>query len=102
MIYRDLFNSIKTKCERGNKEDITGVISLLNSSVDIPVTRAVDFYLSLVSNPEGLETIEYFLFNGTQIQRNYCTLFFARKNMWKPVNKAYEMGLIDAIQAYSR
>ena len=93
---------IKTHCERGTKEDIENVLSNLNDEVDLPTTKIVDYYLGTVKNSEGIACIEYFLFNGTQIQRNYCTLYFARKNEWDIVNKAYCLGLIDYAQAYSR
>jgi len=102
MIYKEKFDKIKEKCLRGHAEDIRAVISMLNDSVDLPTTRAVDFYLSLVTSQEGISEIEYFLFNGTLIQRNYSTLFFARRDDWPIVNKAFQLGLIDRIQAYSR
>lgn len=102
MIYKDLFDDIRGKCLSGGEKEIRSVLSLLDSRVDLPTTRAVDFYLGQVRNPEGLKVIEELLFEGTQIQRNYCTLFFARRNEWNLVNRAYEMGLVDALQAYSR
>ena len=93
---------IKKLCERGFKEDISRVLQYLNEDVDLPTTKIVDYYLGTVKNDEGINHIEHFLFNGTQIQRNYCTLFFARRNEWVIVNKAYDLGLIDYAQAYSR
>jgi len=102
MSYTELFGSIRERCLRGRARDIDEVLALLDDSVELPVTKAVDLYLGQVSNPEGIERIEYCLFNGTQIQRNYCTLFFARRNEWKVVNRAYDLGLVDWIQAYSR
>jgi hypothetical protein len=39
---------------------------------------------------------------GTLIQRNYASLFLNRLGEWEPVKKAYELGLIDEVQAYSR
>jgi len=102
MIYTEKFEEIKEKCLRGSAEDIRNVISLLNDSVDLPTTRAVDFYLSLVTSEEGINEIEFELFHGTQIQRNYATLFFARRDDWSIVNRAFEAGLIDRLQAYSR
>jgi hypothetical protein len=51
---------------------------------------------------EGTARIEHYLFHGTQMQRNYCTLFFVRKDEWKVVKKAYAMGLIDRAQAFSK
>ena len=101
MNYTNLFNRIERHCLRGESEDIDGVMAIL-AAADLPTTRAVDFYLGRVTNAAGVRRIEKFLFEGTQIQRNYCTLFFARRNDWALVNRAYRNGLIDRIQAYSR
>jgi DNA-binding MarR family transcriptional regulator len=98
----DRARDIRTSCNRGSTQDIDRVLEYLTADIDIPTTKVVDFYLGTVTNPEGVRRIEYYLFHGTQIQRNYCTLFFSRKNEWQIVNKAYGMGLIDAAQAYSR
>jgi len=62
----------------------------------------VDYALSLVSNEEGISRLSYYLFNGSLIQRNYCSLFFNRRGDWKIVREAYELGLIDEIQAFAR
>ena len=102
MNYTGEFGRIKSLCLRGYPEDIDQVISMLNEKVDLPTTRAVDFYLGLVGNSEGIRRLEHYIFKGTLIQRNYCTLFFARRNEWNIVNRAYELGLIDKVQAYSR
>lgn len=68
----------------------------------LSTTRIVDYALSLVENDAGIARIEFYLFNGTQIQRNYCSLFFNRRGDWPVVKQAYEQGLIDEIQAYAR
>jgi hypothetical protein len=99
--YSERFEKIRNHCLTGGAAGIDNVMATLNSA-DLPTTRAVDFYLGRVENQAGVERIEHFLFNGTQIQRNYCTLYFVRRNEWKPVNRAYNLGLIDSIQAYSR
>ena len=101
MNYTNLFESIKQKTLRGTSCDIDSIMEILNGA-DLPITRAVDFYLGYVSNNIGIERLEYYLFSGTQIQRNYCCLFFARRNEWELINKAYNEGRIDKIQAYSR
>lgn len=101
MNYTELFNSIKENALKGTSESIGLIMSELDTA-DLPVTRAVDFYLGHVDTPEGIDAIHRYLFNGTQIQRNYCALFFERRNDWEIINKAYESGCIDRIQAYSR
>lgn len=77
----------------------------LNNDVTLAESKFIDYALSLVSSPEGVKRIREFLFNGTQIQRNYCTLFFCRRcedGDWEVVKKAYNLGLIDARQAFSK
>lgn len=102
MNYTEKFAEIRRRCRKGNAEDICVVLSMLNDAVDLPTTRAIDLYLSEVENSEGIQIMRRFLFFGTQIQRNYCCLFFARRNDWDMVNQAYAGGKVDAIQAYSR
>lgn len=101
MDYTALFRKIERFCESGRTMDIDAVMKILANG-DLPTTRAVDLFMGRVSRPEGIERVEYYLFNGSRIQRNYSTLFFARRNDWNLVNKAYSNGLIDYIQAYSR
>ena len=103
MNYSTLFGQIREKSRSGTKKDIDEIMELLNDDdLTIPITKAVDFYLGRVTNPEGVGRVEYYLFGGSQIQRNYCTLFFARRNRWDLVDSAYRLGLIDRIQAHSR
>ena len=97
-----LYSYIKEKCKTGFSSDVDEVMKLLNQDIDIPTTKIIDFYIGTITNKEGLKRIEYYLFNGTQIQRNYCTLFYLRKNELDIVWKAYKLGLIDEIQAFSR
>mgnify|MGYP003394250640 CR=1 FL=1 len=98
----EISNEIKELCDIGSSENIDQVMAYLNEVTDIPTTKIIDFYLGTVTNIDGMKQIEYYLYNGTQIQRNYCALFFVRINDWKIVNKAYKLGLIDYIQAYSK
>jgi len=98
----EVSEEIKELCRSGTSENIDKVMEFLNETSDIPLTRVVDFHLGTVENIEGMKRIEWYLFNGTQIQRNYSALFFARINDWKIVDKAYKMGVIDYIQAYSK
>lgn len=90
------------RAEIGKKEDVDYIMSHLNHDSTLEMTRYVDYALSLVENETGISQIEYYLFNGTLIQRNYSCLFFNRRGDWDIVNKAYEQGLIDEIQAFSR
>lgn len=88
--------------KNASSNDVDLIMNELNARTNFQTTRFIDFVLSRVCTEEGLQRIEFYLFNGTQIQRNYCTLFYNRKEEWKPVKKAFDMGLIDEIQAFSR
>lgn len=87
---------------RGTGEDVEYLFSQLNEHADIPLTKIIDYCIGLVTTLEGIDVIKKYLYYGTQMQRNYATLFFARRNDWDLVNKAYSQGLIDYKQAYSR
>jgi hypothetical protein len=65
-------------------------------------SKFIDFALGQIDTDEGVKTLEYYLFHGTQIQRNYCALYFGRRDEYLLLRKAYEEGLIDAKQAFSR
>ena len=100
--YKTIFEDIEKSCLSGKSQDIDHVMTILTRSADLPTTKAVDFYLGQVNHPEGINRIKFYLFNGSLIQRNYCTLYFARKNKWETVNEAFRRGLVDWKQAYSR
>ena len=87
---------------RGNTEDVDFIMDHLSKTSSLAMTRFVDFALSRVENPEGIARIEYYLFNGTQIQCNYSSLFFNRRLDYELVMRAYKEGKIDEIQAFAR
>ena len=86
----------------GEADDIDYIVGELTPDVTLSTTRFVDYALSLVESEIGVQRIEHHLFNGAQIQRNYCSLFFGRRGDWDVVERAYKQGLIDEIQAYAR
>jgi len=88
--------------ERGTGEDVDHLFGKLDEKADIPLTKIIDYCIGLVNTTEGITRIQTYLFHGTQMQRNYATLFFARRNDWDIVNRAYAAGLVDYKQAYSR
>jgi hypothetical protein len=88
--------------QAGTAADIDAIMADINADMSIAVSKIIDYSLSFVTSEPGLERMAYYLFNGTQIQRNYCTLFFNRRGDWPLVKMAFDMGLIDAIQAFSR
>jgi len=100
--YEGQLKILVDKAIKGYKHDIDFILSKLNNDPTLVTTRYVDFALSLVENDEGIKRIKFYLFNGSQIQRNYASLYFNRLDEWQPVKEAYEMGLIDEIQAFAR
>ena len=100
--FTGLLYVLSRRAVSGKKEDIDYILSHLDDHSTFKMTRFVDYALSLVKTKEGIERIEFHLFTGSLIQRNYCSLFLNRNGYWKPVKSAYDQGLIDEIQAYSR
>lgn len=88
--------------KEGTEEAIGEIMEHLNGSMTLPESKFIDFALGHVDSGEGLRTMEHYLFHGSQIQRNYCTLYFARRGEYLLIRKAYDEGLIDARQAFSR
>lgn len=100
--FRGILKEMIIKAKLGNKSDIDFIMNHLTSEATLEITRYVDYALSLVENEDGIKQLQHYLFNGTLIQRNYCSLYFNRKGDWPVVKEAYLQGLIDEIQAYSR
>lgn len=93
---------ILSNYKRNNKAGVDTLMEILNPNVSLVDTKRIDFYLGLMDSKESISRIIYYLFQGTQMQRNYSTLYLARRNIWRPINIAYRKGLIDYRQAYSR
>lgn len=88
--------------KEGTKESIGKLMDRLNRKMTLADSKFIDFALSEVYTQEGIEVMQGYLFKGTQIQRNYCALYFGRLGEYEIVRKAYDQGLIDARQAFSR
>lgn len=100
--FTGILQELIDRAESGDREAVDFIMNKLNGSSTFAMTRYVDFALGLVENQSGIERIEYYLFNGSSIQRNYCSLYFNRRGDWSLVKKAFNEGLIDEIQAYAR
>ncbi len=83
-------------------KDFKKIMENINLEMGIIESKIIDYALGLIDNIEGVKTLEKYLFEGTQIQRNYCTLYFNRKEEFKLVRLAYDKGLIDERQTFSR
>jgi len=94
--------NLKEIALENTSEAVDRLVSLLSESMTFKESREVDYALGYINSEEGMEKIKYYLFNGTQIQRNYCALYFGRIHQYKVLREAYDLGLIDEIQAFSR
>jgi len=88
--------------KEGTKISIDIIMKHLNAEMTLAESKFIDFALGHIESNEGLKIMEFYLFHGTQIQRNYCTLYFGRRGEYLIIRKAYDEGLIDAKQAFSR
>jgi hypothetical protein len=100
--YQGKLQEFVEKARTGNTADIDYIMSNLSIESSLVITKFIDFSLGLVENEKGIEQIKHYLFTGTQIQRNYATLFFNRRGDWLVVKEAFDQGLIDYIQAFAR
>jgi len=88
--------------KESTEASIGEIMKHLNKRMTLAESKFIDFALGQVDTDEGVKTMEYYLFHGTQIQRNYCALYFGRRDEYLLIRKAYDAGLIDAKQAFSR
>lgn len=92
----------RTLATEGTKSSIDTIMNDVNEQMTIAESKIIDYALGMIDSAEGIRVMESYLFQGTQIQRNYCTLYFSRRGDYQIVRKAYDQGLIDAKQAFSR
>ena len=100
--YTGKLGELVERGKNGRSEDVDYIMSHLTKESNLVMTRFVDFALSFVEKPEGVLRLEYYLFHGTLIQRNYSSLFFNRRLDYEIVMRAYKEGAIDEIQAFAR
>lgn len=100
--YRGRLKTFIDRACSGTSGDIDFIMEHLTMHSSFAMTRVVDYALSWVDSTEGEARIKHYLFSGTLIQRNYASLYFNRRGDWKYVKEAFEQGLIDELQAYSR
>jgi hypothetical protein len=88
--------------KEGTEASIGEIMTHLNWNMTLVESKFIDFALGQVDSEEGIRVMERYLFHGSQIQRNYCALYFGRRGEYLIIRKAYDEGLIDAKQAFSR
>lgn len=88
--------------QTGRERDINFLMGILGTSASFLHCKLVDNALGQVESTEGRNRIRHFLFNGSQIQRNYAALYFKRRGSVALLEEAVQQGCIDKIQAFSR
>lgn len=86
----------------GTRSSIDEIMRHLNKGMTLAESKFIDFALGTIETDEGQRTMEHYLFHGTQIQRNYCALYWGRRGEYLLIRKAFDQGLIDEKQAFSR
>ncbi len=99
---KTLLEQLVILAKSGKGNDIDQIMKCLSKEITIAESKFIDFSLSFVSNEIGIRRLEFYLFNGSLIQRNYCALYFNRSERYEIVCEAYNQGLIDYKQAFSR
>jgi hypothetical protein len=88
--------------QQGTKTSVELIMRQLNRNMTLAESKFIDFALGQIESEEGLAVMKNYFFHGTQLQRNYCALFFSRRGDHKLVKEVYDLGLIDDKQAFSR
>jgi len=88
--------------QRGTRASVDHIMRQLNRNMTLAESKFIDFALGQVETEEGLAVMRNYFFHGTQLQRNYCALFFSRRGDDLLVKEVYDLGLIDDKQAFSR
>jgi hypothetical protein len=94
-------DDLKQRATSGRAADVDFLMENLDLSRTFSRCKVIDYALSLVSSAEGQARLAHFLFNGSQVQRNYAALYFKRRGNGQLIDEAVQRGCIDEIQAYS-
>lgn len=86
----------------GTAEAVNLLMTELEAEDSIATAKLVDYALGLASSASGRRSIEKYLFEGTQRQRNYAALYFKRRGGWKILEEACKAGVIDRVQAWAK
>jgi len=98
----DRYHTFVALGQRGSPADVDAIMALLLEGDSLSATRLADYALSLVHTRPGRARIEHTLFHSPHaIQRNYAALYFKRRGELMRVRRAFDLGLIDALQAFA-
>lgn len=90
------------KANSGEPDAVKSIMEMFGSEMTLEESRQLDFALSKVTRPESVEVIKEYLFKGSKIQRNYAALYLGRIHEYIILKEAFDQGLIDDKQAFSR
>jgi hypothetical protein len=96
------FDGFVSRGKSGDRADVDALMQALAAADDLATIKLVDYALSLVEKREGKEHVRYYLFHGTQAQRNYAALYFKRRGLEEVLEEAVRMGLVDREQAFAK
>ncbi len=86
----------------GRQQDVDRLMKALEANDDLATISLVDLALGLVDKREGLQRVRDYLFQGSQIQRDYAALYFKRRGITHLLDQAAALGRIDREQASSK
>ncbi|MBC1239617.1 hypothetical protein [Nostoc sp. 2RC] len=98
----DRYDAFVAMARAGGVSDIDTLMENLENDRTSATYKLVDFTLGLVDTSQGQDRIRHYLFNGTQIQRNYAALYFKRRGAKNILKEAVNQGCIDKLQAFSK
>lgn len=98
----ELLNKLTELAQSGAASAVDAIMSHLHDKQHIIVCKKIDYVLSIIEDRDMRFRISHYLFNGTEIQRNYSALYFKRRGNAEILKKAYRQGCIDAKQAFSK
>jgi serine/threonine protein kinase/transcriptional regulator with XRE-family HTH domain len=89
------------KGRTGHASDVDELMEQL-ANANLATTKFIDYALGLVQTEEGLRRMDFYLFNGSQRQRNYAALYFRRRGDRGRLRTAVTRGAVDRAQALSK
>ncbi|WP_375467126.1 hypothetical protein [uncultured Nostoc sp.] len=98
----DRYDAFVAMARAGGVSDVDTLMDNLEYDRNSATYKLVDFTLGLVDTSQGQDRIRHYLFNGTQLQRNYAALYFKRKGAKDILIEAVQQGCIDRVQAFSK
>jgi hypothetical protein len=82
----------------GTPDGVDALFRRLNMNESLGTCKMIDYAIGLVATEDGRSQIKHYLFNGTQMQRNYAALYFRRRGDRSLLNEALARDLIDKPQ----